>query len=128
MTSILALAVVGSWTYAGFLAEPTPAPPPPPASAPTRPAAPAIDPEPEDLPEPEPEPTVPPAKPEVPSASIPPAAPMYRLADAWGQAWDHADPNYLRSFVEARNRSLATRNYTTASPYRASRCFNGRCR
>ena len=141
MTSILALAVVGSWTYAGFLAEPAPAPPVlPPASgplhpaAPTRPASPAIDfgptmkPEPE--PEPETEPKAPAAEPPPvpPSASIPSPAPRYRLADSSGQAWEHADPEYLRSFVETRNRSFAPRNrYYSAPAYRSSRCTTGRC-
>jgi len=59
MTSILALAVVGSWTYAGFLAEPAPAPVAakvPPASAPSLPEPPPIAPAPATKPVPKPEP------------------------------------------------------------------------
>ena len=139
MTSILALAVVGSWTYAGFLAEPTPAAPKlPPPAAPGLPKPPAIDPEtatepepkPEPNPGPEPEPkaTAPEPPPAPPSTSIPPPPPLrYRLADAAGQAWEHDDPAFLRRFVETRNRSFPPRINYSAPTYRASRCVTGRC-
>ena len=148
MISILAASVVGSWTYAGFLAEPTPtptptpaqaqtqAPSPPPASAPIAPE-PAKDPKPAGSPRPE-SPAPPRAPTMKPSAAPPPIAPgptLYRSTDASGQAWEHPDPSYLSNFVEARNRSFATYSlappatYTYASPrpYRASRCSGGRC-
>ncbi len=75
----------------------------------------------------------------------PPAAPppiaskptLYRSTDASGQTWEHPDPTYLSSFVEARNRSFAsysqaspvTYTYTYASPLssRVSQCSTGRC-
>jgi outer membrane biosynthesis protein TonB len=133
MTSILALAAIGSWTYAGFLAEPTstlPTPTPPPA--PTRPAdvEPKVEPasnpapEPEEESEEEPEPEQKPEAPAVPTATLPT---RYRLADAGGQVWEHADPVYLRSFVEARNRSFVQQRYYQPLRARSARCANGRC-
>jgi hypothetical protein len=136
MTSILSLAVLGSWSYAGFLAEPAPAPAAtkvPEASAPSLPkpstiaSEPAPKPDPDPKPEPEPEPAAPEPPPVAPSASITSSPPRYRLSDASGQAWEHADPNYLRSFVDTRNRSFATRVNYSAPTYRASRCVTGRC-
>ena len=139
MTSILALAVVGSWTYAGFLAEPTPAAPKlPPPAAPGLPKPPTADhpdatlPEPKlgpnPGPEPEPKATAPEPPPAPPSASIPPPPPLrYRLADAAGQAWEHDDPAFLRRFVETRNHSFLPRINYSAPTYRASRCVTGRC-
>ena len=105
MTSLLALAAVGSWTYAGFLAEPTPTvPTPPQASAPDRPIAPEVErPEVEEPEVDEPEPKAP--SPSTMAPAGPPARPTlrYRLADARGQHWEHADPEYLRKFVVERN-------------------------
>jgi hypothetical protein len=103
MISILAASVVGSWTYAGFLAQPKPKPAPPAASAPIVPAGetgtkPA---------ESSPDSTIPnPAAATKPPASPPPISPKpkrYRLTDASGQTWEHTDPAYLSSFVEALN-------------------------
>ena len=119
MTSILALAALGSWTYAGFLAEPTPAPPtPPPASAPIRP----IDVESKTAPSSKPEPSH--EAPPVQAATTPT---RYRLADAGGQVWEHADPAYLRSFVETRNRSSVRQPYFQLLRAPSSRCAYGRC-
>ena len=140
MIATIALTVAGSWTYGGFLAEPSPTPgpepTPPPASAPVVPApeakakpAVASRPEPPALPQP------PATKPAASSPPIPPSPTSYRLSDASGQSWEHHDPAYLSSFVEARNRSTAsyyqaspaTYTYTSALQYRASRCAGGRC-
>jgi len=114
MTSTLALAALGAWSYAGFLAEPAPAassdwPPEPPAVArkkepPARPPAPTATPTPTPRP-----------------APAPPAPTVYRLVDARGQVWEHPDPAYLQRFVRDRNFS-----FTLQDP--ASRCVNGRCR
>ena len=127
MISALALSVLGAWSYAGFLAEPIPAPEP----APTPTVAPAPIPlEPEKPSKPaEPHPHDSPATPNDPTkqppALPPPTVPrptLYRLSDASGQTWEHSDPGYLSSFVEARNQWLAsafpvtTYNYTYASP------------
>jgi hypothetical protein len=140
MISIIAASVVGSWSYAGFLAEPSRSPTPsaapstpPPASAPTVPAPrkpeepaaprPPEPPSPSLTPSTTPvansavkAPVVPP--PVVPPPVVPPpvAAPptLYRSTDASGQAWEHPDPVYLSSFVEARNRSIA--GYSQAPP------------
>lgn len=72
-----------------FIVDPDPAPPPPPDVAP-------------------PPPYVPPPPPPAP-APEPPAPPptLYQLADAWGQVWTHADPEYLRQWVAQRNAQLA---------------------
>lgn len=160
MISILAASFLGTWSYAGFLAEPgsspSPAPAPAAATAPVAPTAPApmppatpgpiapapalaaksaetIRPESESpTPHREKAPATPPA------AAPPPTAPrptLYRSTDASGQTWEHPDPAYLSSFVEARNRSIAAASYaapatysfTSPQPARASRCYNGRC-
>lgn len=136
MTSILALAALGSWTYAGFLAEPTPAPPaPPPASAPSRPIEPekilepAPKPGPQDPFEPEEEPEEEPEKqPEAPPASTATSPTRYRLADASGQVWEHSDPVNLQSFVEARNRSFVQQRYYQPLRARSAPCLSGRCK
>ena len=152
MIATLALSVVGSWSYAGFLSEPSPnrtpapEPTPAPASAPIDPA-PDFDLEAEENPCPE-SPTPPTCPPSAP-ATKPPADPpkaaskptLYRSTDASGQTWEHPDPAYLSSFIEARNRSFASYSqampasypyassytYASPSPYRASRCSTGRC-
>ena len=116
MTAILALAALGPWSYAGFLAEPPPAadrrpragPDADPAAASRRrrpgaaPTSPAASPSPQ-----------PPARrPRPPRSRRPPRADRPRRPGrtAWptpaGQVWEHADPDYSGSFVEARNRSL----------------------
>jgi hypothetical protein len=142
MIATLALALVGSWTYGGFLAQPTPppaqaqasaqvqAPTPPPASAPIAspgitPGSPAMKTKPAETPR---EPGMTPGEspttwipPQAP-ATLPPAAPpriaskptLYRSTDASGQTWEHPDSAYLSSFVEARNRSFAS--YSQDSP------------
>ena len=140
MMTILAASVLGSWTYAGFLAEPAPspgpdpAPTPPPASAPAEPATIEADEKPAEAP-----PSAPAKAPATRAAASPPpiAAPptRYRLTDASGQTWEHGDPATLSSFVQARNHSLASYSlvppatFTSfpAQDYRSSRCSNGRC-
>ncbi len=115
----LALAALGPWTYAGFLAEPSPPPPPPSptVSSPAPPPIPSSRPEADSQPsaasvesevfprlevetprakKPEPEPPVAPS-------SAPPAI-QYRMADLGGQVWEHPDPTWLRTFVLDRNR------------------------
>ena len=109
MLTLLALSAVGTWTYAGFLADLPPNPPTPEPAA-TRPAEPA----PASAPT-EPSPTAPlvaPANPPPPSMPDPgpanPApAPLPRAADASGQVWEHPDPAFLARFIESRNRSFA---------------------
>jgi len=141
MTAIIALAALGSWSYAGFLEEPggvqpapqppahapAPAPETPSPSPPRRPEVPEAPPAPPPLPPPPAETSKAPA----PRAEVvaPPAAPArYRLADASGQVWEHPDPGQLRSFVEGRNRSFAAPAYYQAATVRYSSCANGRCR
>ena len=107
MIPLIASALLGSWTYAGFLDEPAARPlapavivvPDTPPPAPGGPADGAIPPHPEVRPSPQ--------------AAVPPAAPFappvprrHQLADARGDAWEHADPVYLRAWIEARNRTL----------------------
>ncbi len=123
MTSILALAALGSWSYAGFLAEPSPTPTPPPASAPDRPAVDVPDDDPAEEPEDEPE-EQPEASPTAPTATLPT---RYRLADAGGQVWEHPDPAYLKSFVEARNRQSVQQRYYQPLGARPASCAGGRC-
>ncbi len=144
MMTILAASFLGSWSYSGFLTEPTsspapnPAPTPPPASAPLTPVTPKEIPKPpvESVP---PTPSVSEKSPATsPAATAPRVADpptLYRLTDASGQAWEHRDATYLSSFVEARNRSFATYSQPAsatypsipAQGYRSSRCSNGRC-
>ena len=110
----LTLAALGPWTYAGFLAEPSPPPPPasslafpridlsryevaPPSTAPVVPKA-----------TPRPEPA---RQPKLPSAPpVPPSLPVqairYRMADGTGQVWEHPDPAWLQAFVVDRNQRL----------------------
>jgi hypothetical protein len=132
MISILAVSLVGSWTYAGFLADPSPAPSPaaetniPPASAPAdsgiggpigkKPSKDSAVPA-----------RATPGWPGSPQASPPPKPTLHRSTDALGQTWEHPDPAYLASFVQARNRSFATYTYAPTPPARASRCYQGRC-
>ena len=85
----LTLAALGPWTYAGFLDDPAPPTPPAPAS-------------PIFTPDPTPEPA--------------PAPVRYRMPDATGLVWEHADPAWLQTFVMDRNSHLV----------RA--CVNGSCR
>ncbi|WP_435018923.1 hypothetical protein TA3x_000913 [Tundrisphaera sp. TA3] len=108
MIPFIASALLGPWTYAGFLDEPpAPAPAPAPIIVPDRPGAdPSGSDEADDTPSGPPEGPAAPA-PEVKPTPAPPApAPpaMHRLADAWGQTWEHPDPSFLRGWVEARNR------------------------
>lgn len=145
MISIFALAALGPWSYAGFLSNPNPPDPTPapPASTPAIPAPVGPRPKPP-VPVPDaPKPPVPvpvapkrpvvtpaapkaPVVPRVDPAPAPAAPARYRLADAGGQAWEHADPVYLRGFVDARNRSLAPQIFWSWPPG-ASRCVGGRC-
>jgi hypothetical protein len=105
LISILAVAVVGSWTYAGFLVQPSPKPAPTPP--PPKPASAPIDPAREPIPKPSEahtESTIPNPAP----ATKPPASSKstrHRLTDSSGQTWEHADPVYLADFVDALNRA-----------------------
>jgi hypothetical protein len=125
MIATLALSLVGGWTYAGLLAEPS-APPKPPDAALVSARAPA-----------EAKTNAVKTTPVVARASVPtptpPAPPpastrptLYRLADATGQTWEHADPAYLSSFVATRNASAMT--YFTTPAFSAAQCATGRCR
>ncbi len=147
MTSILAAAALGAWSYSGFLAETAPngppSPPPPSVPAPRPPAPgpsplpdpPKIDEEPARRPSPPPASRPaeaarpgPAATPPPPVAAPPAVALRYRLADASGQLWEHADPDALRAFVRARNQAWSAP--IAASPYffGPSTCASGRCR
>jgi hypothetical protein len=138
MISLLAATVVGSWTYAGFLAEPAPTPAPAPAApvASVRTVAEALleRTKEEAPPAPNPNPAPAPAPATKPEATPPPIAPSptrHRLTDATGQIWEHTDPAYLARFVATRNGSFpnppVTFTYSSAQPARASRCSGGRC-
>jgi hypothetical protein len=69
----------------------------------------------------------PPARPKAPAPKVEPPPARWRLTDASGQTWEYADPRYLTSFVEARNRSFVNYAHAPAPAARASRCYNGRC-
>ena len=104
----LALALTSTWSYAGFVANPTAPPddrPPAVPAVPPAPAVPVIPPP----PEPPPRPPAPPAPPTPPPAppTPPPAATRYRMADISGQVWEHDDPDVLRAFVLQRNALLS---------------------
>jgi hypothetical protein len=149
MMSTLALSVLGTWSYAGFLAEPspTPVPSPTPAPAPKLPPAPSapipLEPEQPLIPAEAPRqaylcpPKAPAKRPPVSSSPILPSPTLYRLADASGQTWEHPDPAYLSGFVEDRNRRFAsvslappmayyTYTYASPRPPRASRFARNR--
>ena len=129
MIATLALTLVGGWTYAGLLAEPSTTPKPPEAAQVSAKATAdakteAVKPSPVVAGAPAPAPTSPP---QTQSASTRPT--LYRLADATGQSWEHADPAYLSSFVASRNVSAAsTFTYSTAPATSAAQCATGRCR
>ena len=108
MLTMLALSAVGTWTYAGFLADRPPTVPTPDPAA-TRPAEPASPDPPSTIPLVAPADPTPPSKPDPgPSDPTPtPPASLAQAADAWGQVWEHPDPAYLARFIESRNRSLA---------------------
>jgi hypothetical protein len=124
MISILALSVLGAWSYAGFLAERSPAPPPEPTAAPApihlepeEPREPAEAPRQE---QPPPPPMAPTTKPAAAPPPLPPAPTLYRLSDASGQVWEHSNPAYLSGFIEDRNRWLESASSSYTAP-RASR-------
>ena len=127
MIATLALTLVGGWTYAGLLAEPSTTPKPPEAAQVSAKAT--ADAKTEAV---KPSPVVagapaPTSPPQTQSASTRPT--LYRLADATGQSWEHADPAYLSSFVASRNVSAAsTFTYSTAPATSAAQCVTGRCR
>ena len=105
-----AFASLGAWTYSGFLAPPAiPAvqPVPPPVSPPSEPPA-APAPQPAEV-EPAAAPPPPPLASKPDPAPASPAGTLYRLADASGQVWEHADPTWLQEFVLDRNRQLLGR-------------------
>lgn len=119
----LAAAALGPWTYAGFVTDADP-PKVSPSAASTRVERPSGS-------------VVIPTVATVPAAlAIPPsvAPPVlaarrsgasdlrYRLADATGQVWEHADPNWLQSFVASRD-SQASR-FVRLRPA----CAGGTCR
>lgn len=126
MTPTIALALMGSWTYAGFLADEAP-PPPPPSPLPSATTTQVVNrPPPLFSHKPSASRATPPPRPE--SAPLAPARPaLFRSTDASGQAWDHADPAFLSRFIEDRNRSLAAPATYSYQPGRSSRCSNGRC-
>jgi len=144
MTSILAAAAIGAWSYAGFLAEPGPTPPSPSFPAPS-PSGPVIPPAPVP-PSIDREPASPPAapargpvaRPQDPARPGPPAGPppvagrpaaaRYRLADASGQLWEHADPDTLRAFVQGRNQAWLIPLATPFFSHGPATCASGRCR
>lgn len=108
MKALLLAALLAGWSYGGFTEDPGDAPAPkpgpdsrpdifPPAAKPARKHG-------------------PPPPPHAP-ASFPAAPRVWRLADARGQVWEHADPDWLRRWVESRNRQLAP----------AAPCVTGRC-
>lgn len=110
MTPWIASALLGAWTYAGFVDEPGRRAPPivPPAPPPA--VVPADDPEILPEPAPQPPPPMPPAPNLPPDPAPPPAAPQppqvrFRMSDECGQVWEHPDPQYLAAWVAARNRS-----------------------
>lgn len=146
MTSILAAAALGAWSYAAFLEEPGPTlAPTPPLSAPEVPAPPSAPrPSPADpdgpggraplaaqgsVPKPPEAARVerpaapPPAPPAVPAPPL-----RYRLADASGQVWVHPEAEALRAFVEARNRGFAAPIVYPTLIYGSPTCASGRCR
>ncbi len=106
MNALIALAALGPWAYADFLADPRPAATADPEVKPPAPAAPAtVSATAKPPAAPKPAPAIPPP----PARLVPPPAPsqvLFRLVDASGRAWEHADPAYLRAFVEARDRDL----------------------
>ena len=130
MLCLFAATLVGSWTYSGFLCEPTAPPPPTPPQALGK-VTPAIEPVPAQValpaaPQPKKvEPAIP--KTSADSVSIVPRSSLFRSTDASGQSWEHPDSAYLSSFIEARNRSLGSTFYSSTQPFRASWCVNGRC-
>ena len=126
MIATLALTLVGGWTYASLLAEPSPAPKPPDAALVSA-MAPADAKTGSVKPSPALARASSPTSPTPPPASARPS--LYRLADATGQAWEHADPAYLSNFIAARNASAAaTFTCNTAPAYSAAQCAIGRCR
>jgi hypothetical protein len=149
MTTIIAALALGGWGYGGFLDEPS-SPMPPAASAPApQPPEPGPltrqEPRPPEVPretvipkppaasltqEPASEPATRPVVVATPVVKPEPARPavsqlppvVYRLADSAGQVWEHADPNWLRTFVEERNRSIVI-----APAFLPTSCVGGRC-
>lgn len=115
--ALLALALLGDgWTAAGWVANPAP-----PVPAPVIPPAP--DPNPLGS---APPPVAPPIV-QTPSAPVAPPA-RYRLADATGQVWEHADRAGLEAYVAARNAQLAAPAPPQVRYFSApSSCSTGRC-
>ena len=123
LPAVFTLIAVSSWTYAGFLARPTPAPTPAPTPTPAvptgspvsgpatpPPAPPVVVGPPTVAPKaasssPDPSPPGP-----EPTEEDPPSSPTeprrYQLADVTGQVWEHTDPAWLQEFVRDRNRRL----------------------
>lgn len=66
----------------------------------------------------------PPHKPEARPVTPPP--PIYRLADAAGQVWEHTDPDALRAWVDRRNAQLIRPASVPWYPAR-TQCPTGRC-
>ena len=144
MTMILTAAVMGSWTYAGFLTESTMTPAPDPVPTQSQTLA-SLDPTTAKTIEEEPVVASPPlpdvsakaptTHSTVPAPSVAASPRRFRLTDASGQTWEHGDAIELASFVDARNRMFAT--YSLASPatftyfpgqaYRSSGCPHGQC-
>jgi hypothetical protein len=65
--------------------------------------------------------------------STAPTRPMlWRLADASGQVWEHADPDWLRCWVTYRNGRVAVSRVAPQSDPVATppggACTSGRCR
>src|SRR4051794_12412012 len=96
MLLLLVTALVGQWRYEGFTSAPAGAGPEPAARLVPTVAAPAVVP-------PTPTSTPPPPNVKV-DAPAPPT--LWRLADAGGQIWEHANPEWLRFWVGEHNASL----------------------
>jgi outer membrane biosynthesis protein TonB len=142
MKTLIAAAALASWGYSGFATDPTKPQASRPGASPTLPAAPPVAPKPEAPPAPAAAPTPAPTKPPVsspprdsrpaaaPKASAPPAPArptVWRLSDASGQVWEHADAEWLRRWVSSRNASLTARRAAPPVSYAASACSSGRC-
>ena len=136
MFTILLLTAIDGWGYEGFASEPGPVPQTrtTPETKPAAPPAPPAVPPPVVPPPPPATTETPKAKPSAkavapppPRAAAPPVVPQYRLADATGQVWQHADADWLRRWVASRN--AAVRPVTTYAGPRATApaCANGRC-
>lgn len=59
--------------------------------------------------------------------AVPAKPQLYQLTDRFGQGWQHADPVYLRQWVEQRNATVYTPNIYQQSLPMLGNCAGGRC-